>query len=100
MGLLEPDQPTPDTPYYRLIQNLNRFLFEKLHQDVFFEENPILFDDSDVKSSMIQQLFSIQLKTVTVCQCREESSRNTHPLSIDLISSGQVITYFLSKNMY
>jgi hypothetical protein len=93
MGLLEPEQPTPDTPYYRLIQNLNRFLFERLHQDVLFDQNPLLFTDSDPKSSVIQQLYGIQLITVTICQCREESSRKTYPLSIDLISSGQVIFF-------
>lgn len=102
MGLLEPEQPTVETPYYRLIQNLNRFLLERLHQDIVQCDphynsgttNSSTSTSSSSRWSLIQQIYGWQLKNITTCcQCREENSRAISPLSIDLISSSSQVLF-------
>jgi PAB-dependent poly(A)-specific ribonuclease subunit 2 len=34
---------------------------------------------------IVQQLFGMQVKTISRCQCQHETSRTTWPYSIDLV---------------
>jgi hypothetical protein len=59
LGLLEPPQPSPSTPYTRLVQSFNRFIFEKLNQECIQSINPVLVHEKhvDEKWCCIQQFF-------------------------------------------
>ncbi|RIA93213.1 ubiquitin carboxyl-terminal hydrolase-domain-containing protein [Glomus cerebriforme] len=93
LGLFEPDEPDENTPYSMLIQNFNRFILEQLHQECNSNNNPRLLKSLPLEQtplSMIQQLFGMQVASISKCQCEIQSERLTTPFVVDL--------QFFSKN--
>lgn len=92
LGLLEPPQPSPTTPYTQIIQSFNRFIYEKLNQECsapHSQSNPVCVKDDqwcDVKTSMVQQVFGVRLKSSSQCTvCHHEVVREQGPFSVDLV---------------
>ncbi|KAL1923050.1 uncharacterized protein VTP21DRAFT_9426 [Calcarisporiella thermophila] len=88
LGLFEPEEPDIATPYGLLIQNFNRFLLERMHQELNLPPSPeIVTCAGDVAGlSPIQQLFGPKIRTWSRClQCGHEMSRETWPFVVDLV---------------
>ncbi|CAG8494661.1 13748_t:CDS:10 [Funneliformis mosseae] len=87
LGLFEPDEPDEKTPYSMLIQNFNRFILEQLHQECNSNNNPRLLKSLPLEKtplSMIQQLFGMQVASISKCQCDTQTDRLTTPFVLDL----------------
>ncbi|CAB4393897.1 unnamed protein product [Rhizophagus irregularis] len=87
LGLFEPDEPDENTPYSMLIQNFNRFILEQLHQECNSNNNPRLLKSLPLEQtshSMIQQLFGMQVASISKCQCETQTDRLTTSFVVDL----------------
>jgi PAB-dependent poly(A)-specific ribonuclease subunit 2 len=93
LGLFEPDEPDENTPYSMLIQNFNRFILEQLHQECNSSNNSRLLKTLPLEQtslSMIQQLFGMQVASISKCQCETQTDRLTTPFVVDLQFSSKV----------
>lgn len=105
LGLFEPDEPDENTPYSMLIQNFNRFILEQLHQECNSNNNPRLLKSLPLEQtshSMIQQLFGMQVASISKCQCETQTDRLTTSFVVDLQFSSKVnfFIFYLFFNFY
>ncbi|RHZ79406.1 hypothetical protein Glove_146g43 [Diversispora epigaea] len=87
LGLFEPEEPNEKTPYSMLIQNSNRFILEQLHQECNSNNNvqllkPLPLEQSSL--STIQQLFGMQMTSISLCRCGTRTEREMLSFVIDL----------------
>ena len=80
LGLIEPENITVESniSYGRLIQTFCRFFLEQIHQD------SILTSHIYEGDKIIQQLFSIPLRSVSECPDMHRQDREISPFLIDL----------------
>src|SRR5690348_13637121 len=98
LGLFEPDEPDENTPYSVLIQNFNRFILEQLHQECNSNNNPRLLKSlpsEQTPHSMIQQLFGMQVASISKCQFETQTDRLTTSFVVYLQFSSKVNFLFI-----
>ncbi|ORX52131.1 hypothetical protein BCR36DRAFT_582638 [Piromyces finnis] len=88
LGLFEPQPPLVCSSYAALIQNFNRFIYEQLHLELNKQHNKLYVKSDYYKNknlSYIQQVFGIEIESISRCQCLYENIRQTVIYIIDLV---------------
>jgi len=88
LGLFEPQPPLVCSSYAALIQNFNRFIYEQLHLELNKQHNKLYVKSDYYKNknlSYIQQIFGIEIESISRCQCLYENIRQTVIYVIDLV---------------
>jgi len=88
LGLNEPEDPTPQTPYALMMQKLTRFLFEYLHTELQAIKPPVPATKESAPADLprsLADLFGMRISGVDRClHCGHETSRETSSMLIDL----------------
>jgi len=94
LGLFEPEDPTSQTSYLHLVQNLSRFLLQHVQQETSATELKDLGID-DIANGSIEGLFSLKSTVIDHCtHCKKDISRegSSHVLEV-FRSSGDVTNF-------
>ena len=88
LGLIEPENITAESniSYGRLIQTFCRFFLEQIHQDAILTSH--IYEGDKI----IQQLFSIPLRSVSQCPESHRLEREISPFLIDLSYPKEIST--------
>ena len=85
LGLDEPEDPTPQTPYALMMQKLVRFLLECLHTELQPLAPTAMPAGADDLPRSVSDLFGMRTSGVDRClQCGLEAVRESTSLVVDL----------------
>jgi len=94
LGLNEPEDPTPQTPYALMMQKLTRFLFEYLHSELQAVKSPVPAAKESAPADLprsLANLFGMRTSGADRClHCGHETSRETSSMLIDLTAVRKV----------
>ncbi|PVU96671.1 hypothetical protein BB559_002293 [Furculomyces boomerangus] len=81
LDILEPESPTVNTAYTRLVQAAHRFILEQTNSQCSADIKGV---DGDVISKPIEETFGIPLVTSMECTCGFVEKRTSKPFAIEL----------------
>jgi PAB-dependent poly(A)-specific ribonuclease subunit 2 len=95
LGLMDHDGESSTVAYASLIQTFNRFLIDQMTAEADSPgRNPALLKSTSSLRSPLTQLLATEAKTLSICQCGGQTSRDSTLSVVDMIYPRRVCFFF------